>query len=121
MEKNNPEILLEDIRGKFDLVLEGHDLLQKEIRDTRTELVEKISLVDFKVDALSARVEAGEAKLNNRIDAVETKFTAVEMKLTNRIDSVEAILTTKIDAVAADLKAHRAVTEAHHSVFRVKE
>ena len=27
----------------------------------------------------------------------------------------------KIDAVAADLKAHRADTEAHHGVYRVKE
>ena len=39
MEKDHLEILLEDIRGKFDLVLEGHDVLRKEIRDTREELV----------------------------------------------------------------------------------
>ena len=31
MEKDNLEIQLEDIRGKFDLVLEGHDVLHKEI------------------------------------------------------------------------------------------
>ena len=48
MEKDHLEILLEDIRGKFDLVLEGHDTLCKEIRDTSEELCEKISLVDFK-------------------------------------------------------------------------
>ncbi len=81
MEKEHLEIILEDIRGKFDLVLEGHDVLHKEIRDTRQELCEKISLVDFKVDALSQRV----------------------------------------NAVADDLKAHRADTEVHHPVFRVKE
>ena len=33
MDKDHLEILLEDIRGKFDLVLEGHDALHKEIRD----------------------------------------------------------------------------------------
>ena len=33
MEKEHLEILLEDIRGKFDLVLEGHDTLRQEIRD----------------------------------------------------------------------------------------
>ena len=27
----------------------------------------------------------------------------------------------KIDAVAADLKAHRADTEAHHGVYLIKE
>ncbi len=74
MEKEHLEIILEDIRGKFDLVLEGHDVLRREILESRRELGEKISLVDFKVDT-----------------------------------------------VAAELKAHRADTEAHRPVFRVKE
>jgi hypothetical protein len=74
MEKGNLEILLEDIRGKFDLVLEGHDVLRKEIQDARHELGDKISLVDFKVEA-----------------------------------------------VATDLKAHRRDTEAHPSLYKIKE
>ena len=81
MEKDNLEILLEDIRGKFDLVLEGHEVLRKEIQDPRQELSEKTDFVDFKLEAL------------------------------NR----------KVDAVAADLSAHRADTESHHPVYRVKE
>lgn len=43
MEKAHLEILSEDIRGKLDLVLEGHKVLRKEIRDTRHELFEKIT------------------------------------------------------------------------------
>jgi len=81
MEKDHLEIILEDIRGKFDLVLEGHDVLRKEIKDTRVELCEKINLVDFKVEALNQ----------------------------------------KIDTIAADLTAHRRDTEAHPSVYKVKE
>jgi archaellum component FlaC len=81
MDKDHLEILLEDIRGKFDLVLEGHGTLHKEIRDTREELCEKINLVDFKVETLNQ----------------------------------------KIDAVASDLTAHRRDTEAHPSVYKVKE
>jgi len=92
MEKDHLEILLEDIRGKFDLVLEGHDVLHKEIRDTREELCEKINLVDFKVGAL-----------DRKIDAVETS------------------LSQKIDAVAENLAAHRQDTEAHPSLYKVKE
>jgi outer membrane murein-binding lipoprotein Lpp len=30
-------------------------------------------------------------------------------------------LAAKVDAVAADIKAHRADTEAHYPVYRVKE
>jgi archaellum component FlaC len=92
MEKDHLEILLEDIHGKFDLVLEGHDVLHKEIRDTREELCEKINLVDFKVETLN-----------------------------QKIDGVRDTLGQKIDAVAADLAAHRLDTEAHPSVYKVKE
>jgi len=103
MEKDHLEILLEDIREKFDLVLEGHGALHKEIRDTREELCEKINLVDFKVEVL-----------NQKIDGVHDQ-------LNQKIDGVEARLTQKIDAVAADLTAHRRDTEAHPSLYKVKE
>ncbi|MDO9123595.1 MAG: hypothetical protein Q7V12_04125 [Deltaproteobacteria bacterium] len=92
MEKDHLEILLEDIHGKFDLVLEGHDVLRKEIRDTREELCEKINSVDFKVETLN-----------------------------QKIDGVRDELGQKIDAVAEDLAAHRRDTEAHPSVYKVKE
>jgi len=92
MEKDHLEILLEDIRGKFDLVLEGHDVLHKDIMDTREELCEKVNLVDFKVETLN-----------------------------QKIDGVRDELGEKIDAVAADLSAHRRDTEAHPSMYKVKE
>ena len=92
MEKDHLEILLEDIRGKFDLVLEGPDVLHKDIRDTREELCEKVNLVDFKVETLN-----------------------------QKIDGVRDELGEKIDAVAADLSAHRRDTEAHPSMYKVKE
>jgi hypothetical protein len=114
MEKEHLEIILEDIRGKFELVLEEHEVLRKEIQDTRQELGEKISLVDFKVDALSERVNGVESNLNRKIDSVESK-------LNQKIDSVEARLIHKIDGVADDLKAHRVDTEAHAPIYRVKE
>ena len=92
MDKDHLEILLEDIREKFDLVLEGHGALREEIRNTREELSEKISAVDFKVEILNQKV-----------------------------DGVRDELGKKIDAVAADLTAHRRDTEAHSPVYKVKE
>jgi hypothetical protein len=108
------EILLEDIRGKFDLVLEGHDVLHKEIRDTREELCEKINLVDFKVGALNQKIDGVHDKLNQKIDGVHDK-------LDQKIDGVRDELGQKIDAVAVDLAAHRRDTEAHPSLYKVKE
>ena len=81
MEKDNLEILFEDIRGKFELVLEGHAALHKEIKDTREQMEERFDLVDFKMETLNQ----------------------------------------KIDAVAADLRAHREDTEAHPKFYRVGE
>jgi hypothetical protein len=89
VKKDNLEILLEDIRGKFDLVLEGHDALHKEIRNTRQELCEQIKLVTFKVEAINQKIEN------------------VHDKLDRKIDSVRDELGNKIDNVAADLAVHR--------------
>ena len=103
MKKENLEVLLEQMNGKFDLVLEGHEVLRSEIRDLSRKTDERFDLVDFKIDTL-----------NKKIDAVDEK-------LTKRIDAVEENLSNRLDAVAADLSAHRVDTEAHHGVYRVME
>ena len=92
MKKDNLEIILENIDEKFDLVLEGHSALSKEIRETRQEFNEKLDLVNFKVDTLHQRVE------NVREELVE-----------------------KIDAVAEDLSAHRRDTEVHEKRYNVSD
>ncbi|MDP4031303.1 MAG: hypothetical protein Q8P60_00355 [Pseudorhodobacter sp.] len=75
----------EHVQHKLDIVVEGHEVLRKEIRDTREELCEKIKLVDFKLETMNKT------------------------------------LNGKIDAVAVDLAAHRADTEVHKKVYKVKE
>jgi len=103
MEKDHMEILLEDIRGKFDLVLEGHEVLRNEIREVREESNVRHEHTAFLIKTLNAKIDIVENVLGAKIDAVENGLGA------------------KIDAVAADLAAHRADTEAHGTVYRVKE
>ncbi len=114
MEKDHLEILLEDIRSKFDLVIEGHDSLNRKIDDRFNELNEKIEHHSFLIETLNGKVEKVEGRLSKKIDDVDKR-------LSNKIDDVERRLSDKIDAVGADLSAHRADTEAHHGVYRVKE
>ena len=136
MEKDHLEILLEDIRSKFDLVLEGHDVLRKEIKEARDESNSKHEHTVFLIDTLNKKIDSGDASLNGKIDGVEArlndkidtvearlsdKIDSVDARLSDKIDTVEARLSVKIDAVAADLSAHRKDTEAHHGVYRVKE
>lgn len=125
MEKDHLEILLEDINGKFNLVLEGYTALDKKIDTRFDELNEKIENNSFMIGVLNNKIDAVDERLSTKIDAVEEKLSkridAVDEKLSKRIDSVEENLGGKIDAVAADLSAHRADTEAHHGIYRVKE
>lgn len=73
MEQNRLEILREDIRSKFELVLEGHSVLNSKIDAFRAESNEKHEQTTF-----------------------------------------------LFKAVAADLSAHRADTEAH-PIYQVRE
>jgi hypothetical protein len=106
MEKDYLEMILEDINGKFDLLLEGHQGLGEEIRELGRRTDERFDLVDFKIDTLNKKIDGVDEKLSKKIDGVDEK-------LTKQIDAVELKLTAKIDAVAADLREHRVDTEAH--------
>lgn len=110
MHKDHLEVILESIDSKFNLVLEGHDALRQEIREEAVKNEERFKLVDFKFEVL-----------NKKIDAVAADLKATDERLNSKIDSVEKRLTKKIDGVATDLKAHRADTEAHGNIYRVKE
>jgi chromosome segregation ATPase len=117
MEKDHLEILLEDMNGKFDLMLEGHTGLRHEISRLREELGEKIDLNTIRIEALdeklSARIDAVDEKLSARIDSVEENLGVRIDLVETRIDSVEENLGARIDAVGADLTAHRRDTEVH--------
>ena len=102
MERDSLEMILEDLSGKFDLVLEGQESLRHEMHSFRDDLAEKIADNSFKIDVLNTKIEG------------------VEGKLSRRIDEVDQSLTQKIDAIATDLKAHRTDTEVHRS-YQVRE
>ncbi len=63
MEKGNLEMILEDINGKFDLLLEGHVGLREEIRELGRKTDERFDLVDFKIDVLNQKIDGVAADL----------------------------------------------------------
>jgi hypothetical protein len=114
MKKEHLEVLLEDISGKFDLVLEGHEMLREEIRGVREESNARHDQTAFLLKVLNEKIDGVETRLNDKIDSVETR-------LNEKIDRVENRLSVKIDAVADNLADHRKDTEAHGGLWRVKE
>lgn len=105
MEKKHLEILLEDIRSKFDLVLEGHEVLNAKIDAFRDESNEKHEQTDFALKTLNAKIDASQAKNDEKFDRIEFQLMT---------------LNTKVDQVKANLAAHRADTEAHPR-YQVRE
>jgi hypothetical protein len=63
VKKEHLEVLLEDIRSKFDLVLEGHEVLSSEIRDSRSELNTKHEHTVFLIEALNKKIDSVAADL----------------------------------------------------------
>ena len=120
-EQNHLEIILEDMNSKFDLLIEGHQGLQREMREMRTDLKGDIELCNFKIDTLNTKIDGVEEKLTKKIDGVEEKLTKKIDGVAADLKATDERLSKKIDGVAADLKAHRADTEAHHGVYQVKE
>ncbi|WP_366919045.1 hypothetical protein [Geobacter sp.] len=66
-------------------------------------------------------VVEGQQMLAEKLELTKTELKDEIRKVDQRLTMVEARLEQKMDAVAADLSAHRADTEAHHEVYRVKE
>ena len=102
MQKDHLEILLEDISGKFSLVLEGHSAIRSEMQKMHDNLNEKIEHTTFLINVVNQKVD----KLEAKVDKLEAKVDKLEVK---------------VDDIAADLIAHRADTEAHHGLYLVKE
>ena len=128
-------MILEDISGKFDLVLEGQESLRSEMHGIRDDLSSKIDHNAFLINALNqkiegvddkltAKIDGVDANLTAKIDGVEAKLTAkieaVDTKLTARMDNLETNLSKRLDAVAEDLSAHRRDTEVHRG-YQVRE
>ena len=70
----------------------------------------RIGIVDESFQHNLNLVVEGQQMLSERMDRMESRFE-------ERFDGLER----RIDTVAADLSAHRKDTEAHGTVYRVKE
>ncbi len=91
-EKSNLEIILEDINGKFDLVLEGHVTLEHMIHEHRAETRQDKR-------ELQALIQTSHDSLDEKIEGVRTE-------LKEEIQGVDKKLTTEIRAVGQKVEGH---------------
>ena len=123
MNERYMEALLEEVRGKFDLVMEGYEALRAEIRESRRESNEKhaftalqIRILNDKIDNVATELRGEIHELRGEFNGLRNEFNEFRQESTVRHDHTDyqfKVINHKIDAVAADLAAHRADTEAH--------
>ncbi|MCK9229648.1 MAG: hypothetical protein M0Q23_00040 [Syntrophales bacterium] len=158
-------VYAESVNHKFDILVEGHQMLSEQMHRFKADVDRRFSCVEYKLDVTAAKGDLTASKLdkvNERLDEVAlrgdatvAKLDAVAAKLDEvalrgdataaKLDAVAAKLdevalrgdataakldevalrgdatAAKLDGVAADLKAHRADTEAHRHIYGVKE
>ena len=68
MEKEHVEILLEDIQGKFELVLEGQESLRKKIEEVERRSDEKHDMTAFLIERLNQKIDQKFGVLDRKID-----------------------------------------------------
>jgi len=82
-------------------------------RSAKIGVQHKLDLVVEGHQMLSEKIDRVEERLESRIDCVVRKLDTVAAQ--------GSATAAKLDAIAADLTAHRRDTEAHPSLYKVKE
>ncbi len=113
-EQNRMQVILEDINGKFNLVLEGHATLEQMIRnhqaETRQDKQELQSLIKTSHDTLNEKIDGVATQLDEKIDSVATrldeKIDSVATRLDEKIDCAVDQLSGEIQAVGEKVDGH---------------
>jgi len=98
MEKEHLEILLEDIRRKFDLVLEGHEVLQRQITNVYESLNDKIEMNTLAINALNHNTQMNNLAINALNNKIDTVHDSLDEKIEKNSLAIDA-LNKKIDTV----------------------
>jgi vacuolar-type H+-ATPase subunit I/STV1 len=91
-------------------IKEIEDVFARHIGILSEDFQHKLDIVAEGHQMLSEKLDRFESQLNQRIDGVEQRIVEVDVKLSK-----------KMDAVAADLTAHRTDTEMHRTGYQIRE
>jgi hypothetical protein len=99
----------DSIQHKLDMVVEGHQMLSEKIDRVEERLDKRMDCLEHKLIAVAAETSCN--------------TTAIRDLATETSSNTDAIrkMDVKLDVVAADITAHRRDTEAHPTIYKVKE
>jgi len=113
----------DSIQHKLDLVVEGHQMLSEKIDRVETRLDKRMDCLEHKLIAVAVETSSNTAAIRSLAVETNNNSDAIRSLSVETSGNTAAIrsLSVKIDAVAADLSAHRQDTEAHPTIYKVKE
>ncbi len=118
-EKSNLEVILEDMNGKFDFLLEGHVTLEHMIHEHRAETQqdkrELQALIKTSHDSLDAKIN----KVTNELKETRSELKETRNELKCEIQSVRTELKEEIQAV--DRKLTSEIRDVGGKVNRASE
>ncbi|MBL4775708.1 MAG: hypothetical protein JKY87_06605 [Mariprofundus sp.] len=99
-EKQYLEVLMEEMNGKFSLVLEGHDAIRREFSEQLTEVRQKQdmfeSLLKFSHDELKEEIQGVRIELKETRGELSAQIEVVGDKV-NGMDARDSALGYKVD------------------------
>jgi hypothetical protein len=113
----------EDFQKHVAVIGEGFQMLSEKIDRVETRLDKRMDCLEHKLAAVAAETNGNTIAIRDLTAETNGNTIAIRDLTAETRGNTIAIrdLTHKVDAVAADLSAHRADTEAHRPVYRVKE
>ncbi len=91
-EEGSLKVLLEEMNDKFSLVLEGHDAIRQEFKDSHREIEEKInlnpSLIKFGFETLDAKIDGVRTELKETREELSAKIEDVGRKVDGHADRI---------------------------------
>jgi len=109
-EEGSLKVLLEEMNDKFSLVLEGHDAIRQEFKDSHREIEEKInlnsSLIKFGFETLDAKIDGVRTELKEEIQGVRTELKEEIQGVRTELKETREELSAKIEDVGRKVDGH---------------
>ena len=109
-------VFADSIQHKLDIVVEGHQMLPEKIDHVEARLDKRMECLEHKLVAVAAETSGNTIAIRDLATETRANTTAIQVLTAETRGN-----TIAIRELAANLTAHRADTEAHPPVYRVKE
>ena len=94
-------MLLEEIKGEFRSVSEGHKAMVKKFNEMETKVNDRLERVELKLDVVKADVTG---RMNQSEKRMEDKMDHLGKRMEDKMDHLEKSVENKLEQQAKDIR-----------------